>query len=193
MDDPPLPVVLAAAFGLVAIVLLKLRATDAAEVALLVGVFALALLMHPVSVLVHELGHALAVVVLARRPAYIVIGDSEAPARRFRLGPIGFHLSRGDQAWCLFVSEGVGRGRMMVILVAGVAANLVLAAILVAAAFAVYPASTVLCVGLLVAALASTYDLVNLVPMAIPGVVGEGSDGRQLVRTALTRRRRGSA
>jgi hypothetical protein len=95
----------------------------ASVLAVVIGILAIAY----AGTLAHELGHAIAAVIVSRERPLIVIGA--APRRlRFSIGRIDVQLGRRrGQAHCICASEPLSRARKIVIYAAGPAASAIVA------------------------------------------------------------------
>jgi hypothetical protein len=154
----------------------------------LAGVILVRVLVHPLAVLIHELGHAVTAVLLSGQRITLQVGQSDDRGA-VSIGKIDLRLGRGTHpAHIRVLPDRLSRTQLICIVLAGPVASLLVAGALIWLAVVVGPSATAF-VPIAIAAGAASLLLVNFVPFEQRAgwwfgtpLVGPASDGLLALR-----------
>jgi hypothetical protein len=154
----------------------------------LAGSILVRVVVQPLAVLVHELGHAVAAVLLSGQRISLQVGQPD-DGGAVSIGKIDLRLGRGTHpAHIRVLPDRLSRARLISIFLAGPVASLLFAVALVWLAVAIGPSRTAF-VPIAIAAGAASLLLINLVPFEQAGswwlgtpLVGPATDGLLALR-----------
>jgi hypothetical protein len=158
------------------------------------------ILSQPITVLLHELGHAVPVLLITRKPVDIFIGSygNEEGCFRIKLGAIAVWLGHNPLKWvrrgglCIPARAGMSTTHQLIYTLSGPFASAIIACVCLYLTFAI-DLQGFLKLALIVFLFSALFDLIrNLYPDIYPAVLDDGTlvynDGYHLRRLFLFRK-----